>query len=190
MNSVETLSEHDLFCGERVRLAQVDAQTAAEAVARWRRDSLYLRLLDDQPPFAISTRQLKEMLEDDRWTTNSNNFSFFILARPDDRLIGFVDLMEVRWADGDAWLGIAIGERQDWGRAYGADALRLVLRYAFDELNLHRVTLEVLGYNRRAIRAYEKVGFQIEGCERGMVFRDRERVDIYSMGILRSEWRA
>jgi RimJ/RimL family protein N-acetyltransferase len=97
-------------------------------------------------------------------------------------------LFDVRWNHGDCWLGIGLGEREYWGKGYGSDALRLILRYAFQELGLQRVTLTVFEYNPRAIRSYEKVGFIHEGRCRKAIHRDGERADLLVMGILRQEW--
>jgi RimJ/RimL family protein N-acetyltransferase len=105
-----------------------------------------------------------------------------------NRLIGFVGLFEIQWHHGDCWVGIGIGEKEDWGRGYGTEAMCLILRFAFEELNLHRVTLGVFGYNPRAIRSYEKAGYQLEGTERQVLHRDGQRADMYIMGILREEW--
>jgi RimJ/RimL family protein N-acetyltransferase len=66
--------------------------------------------------------------------------------------------------------------------------MRLMLHYAFTELNLQRITLAVFDYNRRAVRSYEKAGFTYEGRERGFLYRDGERADTLFMGILRDEW--
>jgi RimJ/RimL family protein N-acetyltransferase len=68
--------------------------------------------------------------------------------------------------------------------------LELIERYAFEELNLHRLSLGVFAYNPRARRAYEKAGFVVEGRERGAILRDGQRADVIIMGILREEWRA
>jgi RimJ/RimL family protein N-acetyltransferase len=66
--------------------------------------------------------------------------------------------------------------------------MQLILGYAFMELNLHRVSLDVFGYNLRAIRSYEKVGFKLEGRKREMLLREGKRWDLIYMGILRAEW--
>ena len=63
-----------------------------------------------------------------------------------------------------------------------------MLRFAFNELNLWRVTLGVYAYNPRAIRSYEKAGFRREGLVRGDCRRDGQRWDSVFMGILREEW--
>lgn len=66
--------------------------------------------------------------------------------------------------------------------------MRLALRFAFMELNLHRVTLDVFEYNPRAIRSYEKAGFREEGRRRQLLLRNGRRWDEIEMGILREEW--
>jgi RimJ/RimL family protein N-acetyltransferase len=111
-----------------------------------------------------------------------------IRALDGDRLIGFVGLGGIQWNNGDAFVGISLGERQDWGKGYGTDAMRVLLRYAFDELNLHRVSLDVFEYNPRAIRSYEKAGFTVEGRCRQYLHREGKRWDLIFMGILREEW--
>jgi RimJ/RimL family protein N-acetyltransferase len=86
-------------------------------------------------------------------------------------------------------VGIGIGEREYWGKGYGKDAMRIMLRYAFMELNLHRVSLNVYEYNPRAIRSYEKAGFTVEGRQRQALNRDGRRWDMIYMGSLREEWK-
>jgi len=67
--------------------------------------------------------------------------------------------------------------------------MRVMLRYAFAELNLHRVSLNVFEYNPRAIRSYEICGFVREGRCRQALHRDGRRWDLIYMGIMREEWR-
>ena len=105
-------------------------------------------------------------------------------------MVAFVSLEDILWAHGVAWLGIGIGDRDQWGKGYGRDAISLVLSYAFRELNLHRVQLSVFEYNERAIALYEKLGFRQEGVYREFMQREGRRYDMYLYGILRSEWEA
>jgi RimJ/RimL family protein N-acetyltransferase len=101
-----------------------------------------------------------------------------------------VELDGIAWPHGDAWIGIGLGERAYWGKGYGSDALRVLLRFAFQELNLHRVTLNVFEYNTRALKTYERLGFTIEGTVREALLRDGRRWDLIFMGLLRQEWEA
>ena len=66
--------------------------------------------------------------------------------------------------------------------------MNLLLRFAFTEVNLRRVTLAVFEYNPRAIRTYEKVGFRHEGRLRQFLNKEGRRWDMLFMGILREEW--
>ena len=87
-----------------------------------------------------------------------------------------------------ALVGLGIGETEYWGRGYGTDAMNVLLRYAFTEINLRRVTLTVFEYNPRAIRSYEKAGFCHEGRLRKVLNKEGRRWDVLYMGILREEW--
>ncbi|MGQ0601026.1 MAG: GNAT family N-acetyltransferase [Anaerolineales bacterium] len=171
--------------GERVRLCAVEADAMAESFVRWSRDSEFRRLQDSDPAHPLSLVEAREMFGDDM--SSDSAFSFAIHTREPDRLIGFVGLY-LRWPHADAWVGIGLGERDCWGQGYGTEAMRIALRYAFTELNLHRVSLTVLGANPRAQRAYEKAGFVFEGRARAQSQYDGQRVDEVYMGILREEW--
>jgi RimJ/RimL family protein N-acetyltransferase len=179
----------DLLSGEKVRLVVPNVETDAEYLARWGRDSEYQRLLDFDPARQWSIGKHKEWLVKDMTESEKNNsFLFMIHTLADDHLIGLVGLDGILWNHGTAWVGIGIGERQYWGKGYGTDAMRTILRYGFDELNLHRVSLNVFEYNPRAIRSYEKTGFVIEGQMRHCLRRDGRRWDLIYMGILREDW--
>ncbi len=179
---------NNLLHGQLVRLVAADSETDAETMARWSRDSEYLRLLDSEPSLPRSVRQSKEGILEWMEHERSNSFGFMIRTLAGDRLIGFVGLGGIDWANGDGFVGIGVGEQQDWGKGYGTDAMRIILRFAFAELNLHRVSLSVYASNARAIRSYEKAGFAVEGRLRQVVHRDGQRTDEVFMGILRQEW--
>ena len=159
-------------------------------MSRWSRDSEYWRLLASDPARMFSSKGTKEWIEKELDENAEHNFMFMIQALEDDRLIGEVGLDGVQWMHGDTFVGISLGDRRDWGKGYGSDAMRVVLRYAFSELNLWRVSLNVFEYNKRAIRSYEKVGFTYEGLSRETLERDGVRYGMVFMGIRREEWEA
>lgn len=180
--------DSNLLHGRLVRLAARNPDTDPETAARWQQDSQFLRLLDSEAAVPQPARQLKQDFE--RSDPQGDSFLFMIRALADDRLIGFVGLWGIRWTHGDTYVGIGLGGRDDWGRGYGTDAMRIVLRFAFMELNLHRVSLGVFEYNPRAIRSYEKAGFVLEGRTRQDLRRAGRYWDSLWMGVLRDEWRA
>jgi RimJ/RimL family protein N-acetyltransferase len=176
-------STNDLFEGGLVRLT-APREDDAQALAAWSHDTEYLRAVDTDIALPISTEEAGKRFPG----SDPNNVAFRIRTLQDDRLIGFVSIHSIEWNNRAALLAIGIGEREYRGRGYGTDALRLVLRYAFDELNLLRLGLDVISNNTPAIRTYEKVGFVHEGCMRRAVLRDGCHHDRLIMGLLRDEW--
>lgn len=104
-------------------------------------------------------------------------------------LIGTCSFNEISWRDRVAEVGIMVGEKQHWSKGYGTDAMRLLLRRGFAELNLNRIFLHVYANNPRAIRSYEKAGFTLEGRLRQDVYKNGQYLDVLVMGILREEWK-
>jgi len=177
-----------LYSGESVRLAAIDAEEFAALVSRHSRDSEYFRLQDSSPCRPVAKERVKKWLEKE--IEEGHVSAFAIRTLENDHLLGDVGVGGISWNHGDALLGIGIGERGFWGKGYGSDAMKLVLRYAFVELNLRRVTLNVYEYNLRAIRAYEKLGFQHEGRVLKYINREGRRWDLIYMGIMKEEWLA
>jgi len=174
----------DVFTGQLVRLVMADLETDPKLMAQWDQDSEFQRLFNSEAALRFNSSQIKKFFEDE-----IESMHFFMIERlEDNRKIGMVDLSGVNWTAGDAWVGIGIGERELWGKGYGTDAMRVVLRYAFEELNLNRVTLNVFSVNQRAIASYLKVGFRHEGVVPGALLKAGKRCDLVFMGILRREW--
>jgi RimJ/RimL family protein N-acetyltransferase len=176
--------DDDLFRGRLVRLSAPRQEDTAILV-RWSHDASYLRALDTD---YARPRGPEDLGRTD--AASANGVEFRLRTLDDDRLIGFVVLHSIEWNNRAGLLSIAIGEPDYRGKGYGSDALRLVLRYAFHELNLERVGLDVISNNTAALRAYERAGFRREGTLRRAVLRDGQHHDLIVMGILRDEWLA
>ncbi len=172
------------FSGKLIRLTPVNLEKDSESNAIWQLDSEFLRLLDSAVAFPFTAKQIKEWYEKDY----SDRYEFTIRKLDDEEPLGFVELGGINWSAGNAWAGIGIGDRENWGKGIGTEAMRLMLKFGFEELNLRRISLGVFAYNLRAIHSYEKVGFKIEGRQREIVFRDGKRSDMIVMGIFRHEW--
>ncbi len=106
------------------------------------------------------------------------------------RGIGITAFHRVDLVSHAAVYSIRICDKAQWGKGYGSEVTELMLHYAFDILNLHRVQLHVWTENERGIRAYEKAGFVREGLLREAMMHNGKYCDFYVMGILEHEWRA
>lgn len=100
-------------------------------------------------------------------------------------VIGILSLRETRVEDRKAELAVTIGEKDYWSRGHGTDAIVTALRFAFDEMNLHRVWLTTLEYNDRALACYKKCGFTVEGRLRQEMYKAGRYWDLTVMGVLR-----
>jgi len=180
----------DLFRGRLVRLSAVDPDSLSRSFVDWTHDSEYWRLMAATPPYPLSQEGIKKFIEKDLLKEDPRNLFFTIRALEDDRVIGGLGFDGISYTQGETFVGIGIGERGYWDRGYGTDAMNVLLRYAFTELNLQRATLTVFEYNARAIRSYEKCGFRVEGRSREALHREGRRWDLVFMGILQEEWLA
>jgi RimJ/RimL family protein N-acetyltransferase len=180
----------DVFKGELVRLSAIDHEELGKAYSIWRRDSELQRLFDTGASVLHSAKAGADFFEK-MTKEDSPAFHFFSIRKLDDnRLLGDIGLDVINnWSSRDSFIWISISDREDWGKGYGTDAMKLILRLAFTELNLRRVTLTVFEYNPRAIRSYEKVGFKHEGRLRGALLRDGKHWDMLYMGILYKDWK-
>ncbi len=120
----------------------------------------------------------------------SDFLAMAIHIRETDRLIGTCAFSQLDGDNGSTLYHITIGEPDAWGRGYGTEATELMLAHAFTRLGLHRVALTVFEFNSRAIRAYEKCGFSVEGRARQAIFRDGKFWDEIHMSVLLDEWDA
>lgn len=134
---------------------------------------------------AMEERWFDKMVEGQ----GKDGYHFVICRLADDRPVGSVGLKDVNLIDGNAGMGISIGAEEDRGQGYGSDALRALLVFAFDELRLVRVWLDVYDMNEGAQRMYERVGFVHEGVMRRAAFREGVHHDVHHMAVLVDEWR-
>jgi RimJ/RimL family protein N-acetyltransferase len=174
-----------MLIGERVRLRSIEREDLPTFV-RWFNDPEVRQYLMMYEPMSMAKeeRWFEEMLE------RKNDFVFAIEAQIGEQWvpIGNVGLHRIDWKNRTAVFGIALGEKAYWGQGFGTDATRTMLRFAFEELNLHRVELEVFDFNSRAMRSYEKAGFRHEGTRRQALFRHGRYHDVHLMSILQSEY--
>ncbi|MGH7642166.1 MAG: GNAT family N-acetyltransferase [Candidatus Dormibacteria bacterium] len=174
-----------LFQGELIRLAAPRPEDA-DTLSKWSEDGEYRRLADTDAPRPLPADFFAE--RDQVVEPSPSAYEFRLRTVAEDRLVGFVALFSIEWPNGHGWITVGIGEAADRGQGFGREALQLALRFAFHELGLRRLSLDVISDNGPAIALYRGVGFQEEGRMRERVIRDGAASDLVCMGLLKREW--
>ena len=179
-----------LFDAQDIRFGPIDHEAHPEIESKWTHDAEFMRLMEIKPVRPLSPYLVKKQYEaiEKDMDDDKNMFYFTIRARSDDRLIGKAVVEWIEWTNGNGWLRLGIGAADDRRKGYGSQALGLLLRFAFAELNLFRVTAMVPEYNEAAQRLFHKFGFVEEIRRRKALNRDGALWDLMTFGLLRSEW--
>ncbi len=179
-----------LFEGNAIRFGPIDHEKDAEIESRWTHDSDFMRMMEVTPARPVSAALVKKQYEklEKQMEESKNIYYFTIRAHEDDRLIGKAAIQRIEWANGNGFLRIGIGAAEDRRKGYGTQALQMLLRFAFAELNLFRVSAIVPEYNLGAIALMKKFGFVQEVSRRKSLERDNRRWDLYVFGLLRDKW--
>ena len=172
--------------GKLVRLRAVEPEDAENAF-RWMNDHEVTRNLMARYPFSLESER--------EWVKGAGKPLDFANARfavetKDGVHIGHCGLHNASAENRRAELGIMIGEKEYWGRGFGTDAMLTLLRFAFQQMNLHKVTLGVFEFNERGRVMYTKLGFVEEGRFREDLFQDGRYWDLIRLSILRREYEA
>ncbi|WP_049797529.1 GNAT family N-acetyltransferase [Kribbella flavida] len=134
--------------------------------------------------------QAEEMFR--AWSVNKSgtlDTGFSVVLTGSRELIGHATLYGATTPARAATFAIMVGPEYV-GKGYGTEATRMMLRYGFLELGLHRVELTVWAFNTRAIAAYAKAGFVKEGVRRAACFHNGAFHDQVFMGVLAEEFLA
>jgi len=171
--------------GERVRLRAIEREDLAKLWA-FNNDLAVELAGGGDPPMPQSYDRLVAEYEQKSSEGGRDGTDFAIEA--DGAMIGHCGLFNIDNTAHTCELGITIGDAAYWGRGYGRECVALLLAYAFQHLNYHKVWLHVHATNERAVRSYQSCGFVVEGRLRSHVWSNAEYDDLLVMGILGSEW--
>ena len=175
--------------GERIVLRPVRRSDITPAL-NWLNDPEVTQYLNMWLPL---TEMREEKVIEDLGTTRAQNNVVLIIEVNDDgepKPIGSVELEDINYGDRVAMFGITVGEKDYWNQGYGTEAARLIIRYGFEQLNLHRINSYAYSFNERSLRLHRKVGFVEEGRQREAVFKNGVYYDHVLFGILKNEWLA
>lgn len=167
--------------GDRVVLRLLEREHLPRCV-NWFNDPEVTRFLARETP--LTMEQEERWYKDYRAKIDEEIYAIEV----EGRHIGNIGLHSIDRTNRKANVGIVIGEKEYWSKGFGADAMTTALRYAFGALGLHKVNLDVIEYNARALHLYEKCGFVQEGVRRDEILKRERYVNLIRMSILEEEF--
>ncbi len=170
--------------GDKCYLSPCNVEDA-EKWAAWDNDLEVAIPLGDEAYSQMPLGREKESISD---IIKSQAHVFDIVDLEDNVLIGRCLLTAIDQVNRSAMLGIVIGEKAYWGKGYGQDAIKLLLDYGFNLLNLNSIMLGTFSYNQRAIACYRNVGFKEIGRRRQAKIIGGKMFDCILMDILAEEF--
>ena len=164
--------------GEHVYISPMHPDDA-EIYTKWLNNTeivQYLSLRNSMVSIAGETEYIENF--------SNKDFHLCIVKQENDELIGNIGLNEIDYKNGTAELGIFIGEKENLGKGYGTEAIKLLVDYAFNELRLHSIYLRTYDFNERAQKSYEKCGFKEFGRRHESIFVNGKYHDVIYMELI------
>jgi len=165
--------------GKVVKLREVQAEDLQD-VWEWENDSEMGLYLNADPGKRMSMEEVKRRFH--QYQTDPTS-GLFIICTVDDEPIGMLGFDRLYKDIGTCRIFIGVGRKQYWGQGYGTDAMRVGLRYFFQDVSLRKVQLSVYDFNTRAIASYRKCGYEVEGIRRNIAYVHGEWCDSIEMAI-------
>lgn len=169
---------------EKIGLRPLTESDATPEYLSWLNDPTVTRGIETGI-FPTTSQELAAYVQN--VSRSKSDLMFAMVDKSNNKHIGNAKLANINWVHRNAQFGIIIGDKNSWGKGFGSDACRLLIDYAFAKINMHKVWLIVYANNPAAKGLYEKIGFEMEGCQREHVFSEGKFVDAYLMAIYPSK---
>jgi ribosomal-protein-alanine N-acetyltransferase len=168
--------------GERIYLRGVCLSDADENYYRWMNDDKVTQYLESRF-YPHSVESIASYIS--QVNESSDSVFLAVVAKEKNVHIGNIKIGSINWIHRYADVGIMIGEKAYWGQGLATEAIKLVVDYAFNKLNLRRLEAGCYANNLASIRAFQKAGFTEEGRLKQRYFWNGEYVDRVCLGIIR-----
>lgn len=175
-----------MFEGKLVRLREYRREDIGLKL-NYINDPEVLRYLESGIPYPMTLNE--ELKWFDAISAFKDSYRFAIEAIDESHYIGDCGFNSIDWKNSVASAVIFIGNKTYWGKGCGTEAMQILLSFAFNQININKVRLNVYSFNERAIKSYEKCGFKKEGVLRQEIYRDGKYYDTIVMGLLREEYK-
>ena len=174
-----------MYRGEKVVLKAYEKHHVKPAHEGFNRYEVQ-RLLSPGAILPLSFEEEEDFLAQQAKNKKQGKAYSFAIETHDGEYLGGCSYFDLDAKSRHATIGISIVQPEKWSQGYGTDALNVLIKILFEELNLRKLLLSVLAKNERAIRCYQNLGFTEEGRLKEQVFREGEYQDMIIMGLFRA----
>ena len=167
--------------GERIYLREVRESDVNEHYYRWMNDNETTQYLESR----FFPNSLSAILGFVRsFDGNVNNVFLAVIDKKNGQHIGNIKLGPIQWIHRTAEVGILLGEKEYWGKGFATEALKLLSNYAFNKLNLRKLTAGCYNLNKGSEALFLKAGFAVEGVRPQQFFFNGQYVDYVLLGLI------
>ena len=184
-NSKDKIEVFPFIEGEVIDLVAQNSKWA-ELICKWRNDPNIRQYSRNAWPRSLD--DVKRRFENIPNGHTRDYVGFIIYHKSDKRPIGDIGLNRIDWVSRNANIFAMIGEPDYWGKGIVGEAAKLVLKYAFTELNLHKIKASVFTPKESSLRAAEKLGLNKEAITKEAMYVDGKYHDIHKWGLTKEEW--
>lgn len=174
-----------MYSGQLVKLRAYKEDDIEKAV-EFINDEEVKKLMDSNIPFPMTKWQEEEWVRSRKANTDFT-YDFAIEDLKTGKYIGGCSINECDVKNRTCVVGIMIGEKEYWGKGYGSDALKVLIKFIFEEVNMNKIKLNVFSFNNRAIACYKKVGFKEEGILKKEIYRNGRYHDEIIMAMFKDD---
>lgn len=178
--------DRPFLVGERIYLRPLEPEDVTAEYLHWLNDASTARYIMGMvfPATRSKTEQYVSQVLND-----PNAVFLAIIEKTTGKHIGNIKLHRINWVDRHAEFGRLIGDSDARAKGYGSEVVQLILNYAFQRLNLHKVFAKCLAFNQAAIRSNEKNGLIVESVLKEFQYVEGKYEDVVIMGINRKTYR-
>lgn len=171
--------------GEKVFLRPVKYEDWQKTI-NWRNDLEFNSLIMSHP-FPVTEELEREWIKGVLEDKNDNSVYFAICSKDSEELVGITKLYQINGISRTCYFGIYIGSETNREKGFGKEAMRLVINYAFNSLNLRKMLVEVVEINQTAISLYKKLGFKKEGDLKEQFYSNGKYQDVKIMSFIQKD---
>ena len=167
--------------GDKIYLREIRASDINVNYYIWMNDPIVTQFLESRF-YPNSIESLQEYVK--QISNNPCEILLGLFRKIDNKHVGNIKIGNINWIHRVGDMGILIGEKECWGKGYATEAIKIMVDYAFNVLNLHKIIAGCYSPNQGSIKAFQKSGFEIEGTQKKHFFYKGKYIDAILLGVL------